>query len=55
MVIGFLESAIRDHYHRQLLFTLAQALARLDSTLDWESRTQLNHVLMNLQRMWCES
>lgn len=55
VAICFLESAVRDHYQRQLLFTLAQALARVDAKLDWDSRTQLNHVLMNLQRMWVDT
>lgn len=55
VAIAFLESTIRDHYQRQLLFTLAQGLARVDDKLDWDSRTQLHHVLSNLQRMWSET
>jgi PKHD-type hydroxylase len=55
VAIAFFESTIRDHYQRQLLFTLAQGLARVDDKLDWDSRTQLHHVLSNLQRMWSET
>jgi PKHD-type hydroxylase len=55
VAIAFLESTVRDHYQRQLLFTLTSALGRVDDKLDWESRTQLSHVLQNLQRMWSES
>ncbi len=55
VAITFFESAVRDHHQRELLFTMAQALARMDEKLDWDSRTQLNHVLMNLQRMWVDT
>lgn len=52
VAIAFLESSVVDHHQRELLFALEQALGRVDDKLDWESRTQLSHVLLNLQRMW---
>ncbi len=55
VAITFFESAVRDHQQRELLYTLARALAREDAALSWQSRTELNHVLMNLQRMWVDT
>jgi len=55
VAIAFLESNVRDHWDRQLLFELGQAIALDEGKLSWEARTRLNAVLQNLHRRWCET
>lgn len=38
--------------HRDLLYKLGEVRALEGLKMDWENRTQLEHVIANLQRMW---
>lgn len=54
VAITFLESYVRNHYHRQLLYELSLALNREADRLSWETLTELTNVHTNLYRLWCD-
>jgi len=52
--ITFTESMIRDHYQRELLYQLGNAIDREAGKLSFETMTELTNVHTNLQRYWME-
>jgi PKHD-type hydroxylase len=52
VVITFVESQIADPMQRDLLYTLGEVRALEGLKMDWRSRTQIEYVISNLQRMW---
>ncbi|HTQ13538.1 MAG TPA: Fe2+-dependent dioxygenase [Rhizomicrobium sp.] len=48
----FMESAIPDQMHRELLYQLNEVHALEGLAMKWENRTRLQFVIANLQRMW---
>lgn len=48
----FVESAIPDQQHRELLYTLNEVSALEGFNIAWENRTRLQFVIANLHRMW---
>ena len=48
----FMESAIPDQMHRELLYTLNEVSALEGFNISWENRTRLQFVIANLHRMW---
>lgn len=52
VVITFIESQIADPMKRDLLYTLGEVRALEGLKMDWRTRTQLEYVISNLQRMW---
>ena len=55
-VVGltFIESAIPDPAHRDLLYTLNEVAALEGLGMAWENRTRLQYVCNNLHRIWGE-
>ena len=52
VMITFIQSRIPDQMQRELLYKLGEVRALEGLKMDWENRTQLEHVITNLQRMW---
>jgi PKHD-type hydroxylase len=52
VVITFIESQIPDPLQRDLLYALGEVRALEGLKMDWRSRTQIEYVISNLQRMW---
>ncbi|HET9329324.1 MAG TPA: Fe2+-dependent dioxygenase [Steroidobacteraceae bacterium] len=52
VLITFIQSRVPDQMHRDLLYKLGEVRALEGLKMDWENRTQLEHVIANLQRMW---
>jgi PKHD-type hydroxylase len=52
VMITFIQSRIPDQMHRDLLYKLGEVRALEGLKMDWDNRTQLEHVIANLQRMW---
>lgn len=52
VMITFIQSRIADQMHRELLYKLGEVRALEGLKMDWRNRTQLEHVISNLQRMW---
>jgi PKHD-type hydroxylase len=52
VVITFIESQIPDPLQRELLYSLSEVRALEGLKMDWRSRTQIEYVISNLQRMW---
>ncbi len=52
VMITFIESQIPDPLQREVLFVLGEVRACEGSKMDWRTRTQLEYVFANLQRMW---
>ena len=52
VLITFIQSRIPDQMHRDLLYKLGEVRALEGLKMDWDNRTQLEHVIANLQRMW---
>jgi PKHD-type hydroxylase len=52
VMITFIQSRIPDQMRRDLLYKLAEVRALEGLKMDWDNRTQLEHVIANLQRMW---
>jgi hypothetical protein len=51
-MITFIESQIPDPLQRDLLFSLGEVRAYEAAKMEWRTRTQLDYVFANLQRMW---
>lgn len=54
VAITFIESHVRNHYHRQLLYELASVIGREAFRMNWETLTELTNVHTNLYRLWCD-
>lgn len=54
VAITFLESNVRDHYRRQLLYELREGIHRASAKIDFETLTHLTNVHTNLYRLWCD-
>jgi PKHD-type hydroxylase len=52
VMITFIESQIPDPLQRDLLFSLGEVRAYEAAKMEWRTRTQLDYVFANLQRMW---
>jgi PKHD-type hydroxylase len=52
VMITFIESQIPDQLQRHLLYSLGEVRALEGLKMDWRNRTQLEHVIANLLRMW---
>ncbi|MBV9696065.1 MAG: Fe2+-dependent dioxygenase [Gammaproteobacteria bacterium] len=52
VMITFIQSRIPDQQHRELLYKLGELRALEGLKMEWQNRTQLEHVITNLQRMW---
>jgi PKHD-type hydroxylase len=52
VMITFIESLIPDPLQRDLLFSLGEVRAYEAAKMEWRTRTQLDYVFANLQRMW---
>jgi PKHD-type hydroxylase len=52
VMITFIQSRIPDQMQRDLLYKLGEVRALEGLKMDWHNRTQLEHVITNLQRMW---
>ena len=52
VMIAFIESQIPDPAQRDLLYSLNEVRAAEGLKMDWRSRTRLEYVSSNLQRMW---
>jgi PKHD-type hydroxylase len=52
VMITFIESQIPDPLQRDLLFSLGEVRALEAAKMEWRTRTQLDYVFANLQRMW---
>ena len=52
VMITFIESQIPDLMQRGLLYALGEVRALEGLKMDWRNRTQLQHVIANLHRMW---
>lgn len=54
VAITFLESNVRDHYHRQLLFELKEGINQASGKIDFATLTSLTNAHTNLYRLWCD-
>lgn len=54
VAITFLESHVRDHYQRQLLYELRTGIHQAAGKIDFATLTYLTNVHTNLYRLWCE-
>jgi PKHD-type hydroxylase len=54
VILTFIESQIPDERQRNLLHILNEVRAAEGLKMDWSSRTRLEYVSMNLQRMWAK-
>jgi PKHD-type hydroxylase len=52
VMITFIQSRIPDQMQRELLYKLGEVRALEGLKMEWQNRTQLEHVITNLQRMW---
>jgi PKHD-type hydroxylase len=52
VMITFIQSRIPDQMQRELLYKLGEVRALESLKMSWENRVQLEHVIVNLQRMW---
>jgi PKHD-type hydroxylase len=52
VMITFIQSRIPDQMQRELVYKLGEVRALEGLKMEWENRTQLEHVITNLQRMW---
>jgi PKHD-type hydroxylase len=52
VIITFIESQIPDPLQRDLLYSLGEVRALEAAKMEWRTRTQLDYVYANLQRMW---
>jgi PKHD-type hydroxylase len=52
VVVTFIESRIREEMHRDLLYSLLEAVPLEESKMDWRNRMQFECVIENLHRMW---
>lgn len=53
--LTFIESAIPDPAHRDMLYHLDEVAALEGFNMSWDNRTRLQYVRNNLRRMWGES
>jgi PKHD-type hydroxylase len=53
--LTFIESAIANPTHRELLWHLDEVAALEGLAMSWENRTRLQFVRNNLRRMWGEA
>lgn len=54
VAVTFIQSQVRDHYRRQLLFELAQVLEKEGDRLSEEMHKRFTHAHTNLHRLWTE-
>lgn len=54
VAISFLESHVRDHYQRQLLYELRVGIHQAAGKIHFSTLTHLTNVHTNLYRLWCE-
>jgi PKHD-type hydroxylase len=54
VAITFLESNVRDHYRRQLLFELKEGIHQASAKVGFDTLTHLTNVHTNLYRLWCD-
>jgi PKHD-type hydroxylase len=52
VLITFIQSRVPDQMHRDLIYKLGEVRALEGLKMHWDNRTQLEHVIANLQRMW---
>lgn len=52
--ITFTESRVRDHYQREMIYTLGQAIDKESHKLSFETLTELTNVHTNLKRYWMD-
>jgi PKHD-type hydroxylase len=52
VMITFIESQVADPLQRDLLYSLGEVRALEGAKMEWRTRTQLDYVFANLQRMW---
>lgn len=54
VAITFIQSQVRDHVRRELLYQLNEVYALEGNSMNWENRVMLQHVHTSLLRMWME-